>query len=140
MNRILLFLIVLSCSQVQVTAQVPNHQPKATGMNRIERTEKKYQQLFGQPISPSKTDPELMTILQRFIFGDVFYAGTLDDKTRELITITTLTVNQALPQLKAHTNAALKYLRKASPNQGSDLSISSIHWLSQSIECTGHYQ
>ena len=49
-----------------------------------------------------------MTILQRFIFGEVFYAGDLDIKTRELITITTLTVNQTLPpQLKAHTNAAL---------------------------------
>ena len=52
-------------------------------------------------------DPELMGILQRFIFGDVFYIGNLDDKTRELITITALTTNQTLPQLKAHTNAAL---------------------------------
>jgi 4-carboxymuconolactone decarboxylase len=76
-------------------------------MNRIERTEKTYKELFGQDITASKTDPELMTILQRFIFGEVFYAGNLDNKTRELITITTLAVNQTLPQLKAHTNAAL---------------------------------
>jgi 4-carboxymuconolactone decarboxylase len=48
-----------------------------------------------------------MNILQRFIFGEVFYIGNLDDKTRELITITALTANQTLPQLKAHTNAAL---------------------------------
>jgi 4-carboxymuconolactone decarboxylase len=48
-----------------------------------------------------------MNILQRFIFGEVFYTGNLDDKTRELITITALTTNQTLPQLKAHTNAAL---------------------------------
>ena len=76
-------------------------------MNRIERTEKTYKELFGQDITASKTDPELMTILQRFIFGEVFYAGKLDNRTRELITITALTVNQTLPQLKAHTNAAL---------------------------------
>lgn len=75
--------------------------------SRIERANKKYQALFGQQIMASKTDPELMNILQRFIFGEVFYIGNLDDKTRELITITTLTTNQTLPQLKVHTNAAL---------------------------------
>ncbi len=52
-------------------------------------------------------DPELMTILQRFIFGEVFYIGDLSDTTRELLTITALATNQTLPQLKAHTNAAL---------------------------------
>lgn len=75
--------------------------------DRIERAQKKYEQLFGQPITPSQTDPELMTILQRFIFGEVFYVGNLDDKTRELITLTALTTNQTLPQLTPHTNAAL---------------------------------
>ena len=55
----------------------------------------------------SSDDPELMTILQRFIFGEVFYIGNLNDTTRELITITALATNQTLPQLKAHTNAAL---------------------------------
>ncbi len=76
-------------------------------MKRKERTEKKYQELFGAQIMASKTDPEPMNILQRFIFGEVFYTGNLDDKTRELITITVLTTNQTLPQLKVHTNAAL---------------------------------
>ena len=76
-------------------------------MNRIDRTKQKYQELFGQQILASKTDPELLNILQRFIFGEVFYKGNLDDKIRELITITALTTNQTLPQLKAHTNAAL---------------------------------
>ncbi|HYJ38330.1 MAG TPA: carboxymuconolactone decarboxylase family protein [Chitinophagaceae bacterium] len=55
----------------------------------------------------SKTDPELLDILQKLIFGEVFYIGNLDDKTRELITITVLVTNQTLPQLKSHTNAAL---------------------------------
>lgn len=43
-----------------------------------------------------------MRILQRFIFGEVSYEGSSDDKLRELITVTVLTVNQTLPQLKAH--------------------------------------
>ncbi|GAB3551067.1 carboxymuconolactone decarboxylase family protein [Spirosoma fluminis] len=81
--------------------------PSKPSQDRIERAKIKYEKLFGQPITPSKTDPELMTILQRFIFGEVFYIGSLDDKTRELITITALTTNQTLPQLTPHTNAAL---------------------------------
>ncbi|WP_206512977.1 carboxymuconolactone decarboxylase family protein [Larkinella soli] len=78
-----------------------------THPDRVERAQKKYEELFGQPITPSPTDPELMDILQRFIFGEVFYVGSLDDRTRELITLTALTTIQTLPQLTAHTNAAL---------------------------------
>ena len=77
-------------------------------MNRVERAKQKYEELFQQIQSVSTSDdPELMTILQRFIFGEVFYIGDLSDTTRELLTITALATNQTLPQLKAHTNAAL---------------------------------
>jgi 4-carboxymuconolactone decarboxylase len=108
MKKILLSIIILASFLLQTKAQDSTKQLKnSTEMNRIERTEKTYKELFGQEITASKTDPELMNILQRFIFGEVFYAGNLDIKTRELITLTTLTVNQTLPQLKAHTNAAL---------------------------------
>ena len=97
---------ILICS-LQLSQAQDNKNQNTTQMNRIERTEKTFKELFGRDISAHDTDPELMTILQRFIFGEVFYAGSLDYKTRELITITTLAVNQALPQLKAHTVAAL---------------------------------
>lgn len=80
---------------------------KLEDMNRTELAKKKYRELFAAEITASKTDPELMNILQRLIFGEIFYVGNLDDKTRELITITILTTNQTLPQLKAHTNVAL---------------------------------
>jgi 4-carboxymuconolactone decarboxylase len=77
-------------------------------MNRIERAKQTYEKLFQQVQSVANSDdPELMTILQRFIFGEVFYTGNLSDTTRELITITALATNQTLPQLKAHTAAAL---------------------------------
>jgi predicted transposase YbfD/YdcC len=81
-----------------------------------------------------------MTILQRFIFGEVFYIGNLSDHTRELITITALATNQTLPQLRAHANAALKHWSKTNRDQGSDLSISTIHWLSESVERFRYYQ
>ncbi len=77
-------------------------------MNRTERAKQTYEKLFQQIQSVSGSDdPELMTILQRFIFGEVFYIGNLKDTTRELITITALATNQTLPQLRAHTVAAL---------------------------------
>ncbi len=81
---------------------------KSDTMNRIERSKETYEKLFKQVQSVSSSDdPELMTILQRFIFGEVFYIGNLSDTTRELITITALATNQTFPQLRAHSNAAL---------------------------------
>ena len=77
-------------------------------MDRTERTEKKFQQLFGgQPTKNEGYDAEFMRILQRFIFGEVCYVGSLSDKMRELVTITVLTAKSALPQLRAHVGACL---------------------------------
>ncbi len=77
-------------------------------MDRTEKCEKKFGKLFGgKPTVSEGSDPEFMRILQRFIFGEVSYTGSLDDRMRELITVTVLTVYQTLPQLKAHTVACL---------------------------------
>lgn len=77
-------------------------------MNRIEKAKQTYEKLFQHPQSVSNSnDPEFMIILQRFIFGEVFYQGNLEEKMRELITLVVLSVNQTLPQLKAHVGAAL---------------------------------
>ena len=77
-------------------------------MDRTEKCEKKFGKLFGgKPTVSEGSDPEFMRILQRFIFGEVSYTGSLDDRMRELITVTVLTVYQTLPQLKAHTAACL---------------------------------
>lgn len=78
-------------------------------MNRVEKCEETFRELFGgAPVVNEGNDPEFMRILQRFIFGDVCAVGSLDNRMRELITITVLTVNQTLPQLKAHTAACLR--------------------------------
>lgn len=77
-------------------------------MNRVELCEKQFKELFGgEPTKNEGTDPEFMRILQRFIFGEVSAVGSLDNRMRELITVTVLAVNQTLPQLKAHTKASL---------------------------------
>ena len=45
------------------------------------------------------TDPEMMDILQKYIFGEVFRTGDLDIKTREMITCVSL----AAMQLNCHS-------------------------------------
>ncbi|SKB46860.1 carboxymuconolactone decarboxylase family protein [Dyadobacter psychrophilus] len=109
MKHIIFMCTFLALSLSPVVAQTPaSTQNKKTMENsRTQRAAKKYKELFAQDITASKTDPELLTILQSVIFGEVFYIGNLDDKTRELITITALATNQTLPQLTPHTNAAL---------------------------------
>ena len=76
-------------------------------MIRIRSADQKYEQLFASKRRSDPSDPELMNILQNFIFGEIFYIGDINDQTRELITVAALTAIQALPQLKAHINAAL---------------------------------
>lgn len=75
-------------------------------MNRFEKSKEVYNQLFGQ-LPKNENDPEFMDILRKFIFCDIFSEGNLEERTRELITITALSVLQSLPQLKAHIGAGL---------------------------------
>jgi 4-carboxymuconolactone decarboxylase len=83
-------------------------EPSSDMSERQAHAEATYERLFGpRDSSAPDNDPELMEILRRFIFGDVFDTGVLGDRTRELITVTVLACLQALPQLKSHTAAAL---------------------------------
>ena len=67
-----------------------------------------FQLLFKANAAEFKSnDPELMEILQKYIFGDIFSTGDLTIKEREMITVVCLASIQCLPQLKAHLNAAL---------------------------------
>ena len=77
-------------------------------MNRIEVCKQNYHTLFGgEALTGQGTDPEMMDILQKFIFGEVFRTSNLTMKQREMITCITLATMQTLPQLKAHAGAAL---------------------------------
>ena len=77
-------------------------------MDRIEVCKQNYHALFGgEALTGQGTDPEMMDILQKFIFGEVFQTGNLTLKQREMITCITLATMQTLPQLKAHAGAAL---------------------------------
>ncbi len=100
-----LFLVTL-LSQNLVFAAVKNEDKN---MTRTDICKENYRTLFkGEALTNEGSDPEMMAILQKYIFGEVFTVGKLDIKTREMITVTSLAVQQTLPQLKAHLNAALK--------------------------------
>lgn len=78
------------------------------GADRIEVCKRNYRTLFGgEALTGQGTDPEMMDILQKFIFGEVFQVGDLTLKQREMITCITLATMQTLPQLEAHAAAAL---------------------------------
>lgn len=77
-------------------------------MDRIETCKQNYASLFGgEALTGKGTDPEMMDMLQKYIFGEVFTVGDLDKQSREMITCVTLATMQTLPQLKAHAGAAL---------------------------------
>ena len=77
-------------------------------MSRTEICKQNYRRLFnGEALIDAGNDPEMMKMLQKYIFGEVFAVGSLDIKTREMLTVVSLSAQQALPQLKAHANAAL---------------------------------
>lgn len=77
-------------------------------MTRTDICKENYKTLFkGDALTNIGSDPEMMAILQKYIFGEIFTVGELDIKTREMLTVTSLAVQQTLPQLKAHINGAL---------------------------------
>ena len=58
-------------------------------MDRTQRSEQTYARLFGpRDTTAPDLDPEFGAILRRLIFGEVFHTGDLDERTRELITVT----------------------------------------------------
>ena len=101
-----LFMAVIILQTNSVFARTINQGDK--NMSRTDICKKNYKELFkGEALPSTGDDPEMMAILQKYIFGEVFTVGELDIKTREMLTVTSLAVQQTLPQLKAHINAAL---------------------------------
>ena len=106
LKKLLALILTLLVIQGAVTQAEPV-QKKDKSMTRTEICNENMQKLFGSGMATSGDDVEMMQILQKYIFGEVFTVGDLDIKTRELITVVCLTTMQTLPQLKAHINGAL---------------------------------
>ena len=103
-----LFAVFLTAFVLQGSfAMAKTTQKEVKNMTRTEICNKNMKILFNGSMAESGADVEMMQILQKYIFGEVFTVGELDIKTRELITVVSLTTQQTLPQLKAHINGAL---------------------------------
>ena len=102
MRKAIVIIALALAGSLSATAQTTDN------MNRIEVCKQNYRTLFGgEALTGQGTDPEMMDILQKFIFGEVFQTGELTLKQREMITCITLATMQTLPQLKSHAGAAL---------------------------------
>lgn len=106
-KKLLTWMLVLggfmsAFGQQTMTSKVGNE------MDRIKLCKENYARLFGgEALNGEGADPEMMDILQKYIFGEVFHTGDLDIKMREMITCVSLASMQQLPQLKSHAAAAL---------------------------------
>ena len=102
MKKVIGIIALVLAGSLSATAQTIDN------MDRTEACKQNYHILFGgEALTGQGTDPEMMDILQKFIFGEVFQTGKLTLKQREMITCITLATMQTLPQLKAHAEAAL---------------------------------
>ena len=104
MNILKGFLILTLCAFPQIS----NARQDTMNTTRAQRADSTYKTLFQSERAASPTDPELLEMLQRNIFGEAFHIGDLSMRERELITVAALTTLQTLPQLKAHVTGALK--------------------------------
>ena len=100
-KKICTLLLLIAFSQSCILAETITKEEKSMTRTDICKDFK------GEALPETGNDTDMMAILQKYIFGEIFTVGELDIKTREMITVTSLAVQQTLPQLKAHINAAL---------------------------------
>lgn len=75
---------------------------------RAQAAQKKFGELFkGGEGDYYKNGGELGEMMTNFVYGDIYGRGVLTDGQRALITISVLTVNQTLEELKAQVKAAV---------------------------------
>lgn len=82
------------------------------GVQKVDRlltTEKNRQKFFGNTQSSlAKVDPDLVSMRDRLVYGEIAAQGTLNDQQRTLITLVVLTASQTLDDFKAQVDAALR--------------------------------
>lgn len=77
--------------------------------DRIVLNAQKYKELFGNvKLSDQEMDPNLFNTMNLLLYGEIYYQGNLNDKQREIITLSALAVNQNAELFKNHVGAALQ--------------------------------
>lgn len=80
-----------------------------TGMDRVKIAEENLEKLFGAATASglALSDPELVAIRDRLIYGEIAAKNSLDEKRREIAALAALAAIQAPAALRTHTVAAL---------------------------------
>ena len=101
--------IILSLSiLVIVFSCIANSQNKGESLTMTEKAKNKYNELLKRDASLTKpNDPDLESIFNNFLYGEVYNHGTLDPKLRELVTLVSLTASQGTDMIKPHVETAL---------------------------------
>ncbi|MEI0491663.1 carboxymuconolactone decarboxylase family protein [Brachyspira intermedia] len=87
---------------------IANSQSKGGNLTMTEKAKNKYNELFKRDASLTKpNDPDLESIFNNFLYGEVYNHGTLDPKLRELVTLVSLTASQGTDMIKPHVETAL---------------------------------
>ena len=81
---------------------------KGGSLNMTEIANIKYNELLKRNASITKNDdPELESILNNFLYGEIYNYGTLDPKLRELVTLVSLTAVEGTSMIKYHIDLDL---------------------------------
>lgn len=101
--------IILSLSiLVIVFSCIANSQSKGGNLTMTEKAKNKYNELLKRDASLTKpNDPDLESIFNNFLYGEVYNHGTLDPKLRELVSLVSLTASQGTDMIKPHVETAL---------------------------------
>ncbi|OHS98481.1 4-carboxymuconolactone decarboxylase [Tritrichomonas foetus] len=76
--------------------------------NREQNSRETSKRLFGIEEFPLiETDPDFYNTLMRFQFGENYHRGILDEKTKELVTITTAIATGLYHEVELHTKSAI---------------------------------
>ena len=77
MKKFILLLLIFLITQNGIIAQAADKQGE--NMTRTDICKDNYRTLFkGEALQTTGDDPEMMAILQEYIFGEVFSVGDLD--------------------------------------------------------------
>ena len=78
-------------------------------MDRVRLAEKNRQKFLGDYQSLlTRTDPDLIAMKERLVYGEIVERGTLNDHQRMLVTLVALAVSRTLEEMKIQTEAALR--------------------------------
>ena len=78
-------------------------------MDRVRLAEKNRQEFLGDYQSLlTRTDPDLIAMKERLVYGEIVERGTLNDHQRMLVTLVALAASRTLEEMKIQTEAALR--------------------------------